>query len=123
MINVRGPEASTLDGTDAYTRVTISPLMGNDFAYVVLVKTGESVNVLDLTGVTYYKVELDTSVNAVVYTDVSDPCRYVSGEVVDGDHILYDLFNYYGDLKISFENGFDDMTPVIGQMTFDQANA
>ena len=121
-IRVQGPAASSLDGTDAYTRVTLSPLMGNGFAYVVLVKTGESVNVLDLADVTYYKVEIATSVNTEIYTDVSDPYRYRSGETVDEDHILYDLFNYYGDLKISFENGFGDMTPVVGQMTFDQAN-
>lgn len=124
---VEGPDASSLNGETAYTRVTISPMSGG-FTYVAIVKTGERVNLLDLKytddsyDVAYfYKVEMMGQSGSAVYSSVEGPVRYVNGEAVKG-HLLEELLTYYGELKISFENGYGDMTPAIGDTAYDAAS-
>jgi len=118
---VTGPEKSALDGADAYTRVTITPKNSNDFAYVVIVKTGESVDIFDFENLSYYKVETGNNVDAVIFTSVSDPISYEQGESLD-EHALRDIFTYYGELKVSFENGYGSMLPVVGEAAYSAAN-
>ncbi|MBQ8164075.1 MAG: hypothetical protein IJZ93_06925 [Clostridia bacterium] len=116
-ITVTGADPALLDGADAYTRVTLTPIDNKEYSYVTLVKTGETVDVLSFKGRTWYRVKLGTD----SYTEVS------AGEIVTDDYtltedsVLYGLFTYYGDLKVSFENGYGDMTPRVG-FVYDMAN-
>ena len=125
---VDGPAASTLTGDDAYTRVTITPIGAQDFIYVVLVRTGEKVSILDLLGkdgtysdkAQYYKVKTERSGGDVVYTEVEGPVSYSEGDPLEG-HLLEELFGYYGELKISFENGYGSMLPAVGDKSYESA--
>lgn len=112
---VTGPAAATLDGSDAYTRVSITPIIqGNQSSttsYVTLIKTGEEANVLGFTGLTWYKVVRVGD----MYAEVSAPERVDESYVLSEDSIMYDLFTHYGEIKISFENGFGNMAPMQGE--------
>ena len=112
---VKGPDASALDNTDAYTRVTVTPMVdGNQkkvTSYVTLVKTGEEIDLLSFTGLTWYKV----TTSGEIYTDVSSPELIDENYVLNKDSIMYGLFTHYGEIKISFENGYGSMMPVKGE--------
>jgi hypothetical protein len=101
---VKGPNKA-LWGGDGYTRVTVSPISpAGDWKYVTVVKSGEEIDLFDLenNGVTWYKV----AISGALYTSV---------ELVDGEGVTLDtLKNYYGNLKISFENAYMDLTPALG---------
>ena len=103
---VKGPDASALDNTDAYTRVTVTPTVsGNQSivtSYVTLVKTGEEIDLLSFEGLTWYKV----TTFGGVYASVSAPEKIDEGYVLSKDSIMYGLFTHYGEIKISFENGY-----------------
>ncbi len=106
---ITGPDASVFDNSDAYTRVTVTPT-GSEYSYVTLVKTGETANILSFKGLTWYKVKRDGN----AYTYVSAPETIGEDYKLFENSIMYDLFTYYGDIKVSFENGYGDMTPVQG---------
>ena len=106
---VTGPDASAFYDEDGYTRVSVTPT-GSEYSYVTLVRTGESADVLSFTGLTWYKVRRD----GTLYSYVSAPERIGEDYELSQDSILYDLFTYYGDIRVSFENGYGDMTPVQG---------
>lgn len=106
---ITGPDASLFDNSDAYTRVTIKPT-GSEYSYVTLVKTGETSDILSFKGLTWYKVIREGN----VYTYVSAPEFVGENYNLSESSIMYDLFTYYGDIKVSFENGYGDMIPVQG---------
>ena len=104
-ITVKGPETSSPD-KKGYTRVTVSPLNPkDDWMYVTVLKSGEEIDLFDFEGqkgVQWYKV-------------VMSGARYYSIEEVDGEVVTLDsLKKYYGNVKISFENAYMDLTPRIG---------
>ncbi|MBE6633735.1 MAG: hypothetical protein E7620_05275, partial [Ruminococcaceae bacterium] len=105
-ITVTGPDASSL-GAVGYTRVTLTPLDAPEYSYVTLVKTGETVDLLSFVGMEWYRVKtvLDT------YADVSLPETVTEAYALTEQSVLYGLLSYYGELKISFENGYGSMTP------------
>ncbi len=104
-ILISGPvESST--GKTGYTRVTVSPLNpSGDWSYVTVVESGKVLDVFALNsdhGRAWYKVKT----SGAMYTLI---------EEVDGESVtLDDLKNYYGNVKISFENAFEDLTPRLG---------
>ena len=118
---VIGPEASAVDNIDAYTRVTVTPMVGGTggavTSYVTLVKTGEKVDVLGFTGLTWYKVTMSGD----AYASVSRPEYIGEDYVLSEDSIMYGLFTHYGEIKISFENGYGSMTPVQGELLYNSA--
>ncbi|MBO5416398.1 MAG: hypothetical protein J6A83_07190 [Clostridia bacterium] len=118
-ITVVGPDASAFDGADAYTRVTVTPIDDPEYSYVTLVKTGETANILGFEGLTWYKVKLGLN----NYTHVSSPEYVPAGYVLTEGSLMYSLFTYYGEIKISFENGYGDMTPEIGGYFYSKATA
>lgn len=104
-IMVKGP-AESLHGNKGYTRVTVSPLNPRDgWIYVTVVESGMEIDLFDFDsdqGIEWYKVKTSGSL-------------YTSVELVDGDSVTLDeLKKYYGNVKISFENAFSDLTPVLG---------
>ncbi|MBE6547598.1 MAG: hypothetical protein E7667_01790 [Ruminococcaceae bacterium] len=103
------PDASMFDNSDAYTRVAVTP-SGSEYSYVTLVKTGETANILSFKGLTWYKVIRQGN----IYTYVSAPEFVGEDYEIHENSIMYDLFTYYGDIKVSFENGYGDMVPVQG---------
>lgn len=115
---ITGPDASMLDGLDAYTRVTVTPT-GSEYSYVTLVKTGETADILSFKGLTWYKVKRDGN----TYAYVSAPELVGENYELHRDSIMYDLFTYYGDIKVSFENGYGDMVPVQGAQLSSTASA
>ena len=120
-VTVKGPEASALNNLDAYTRVSITPITNGHqnaiTSYVTLVKTGEEVNVLGFTGLTWYKV---TRIGDI-YAEVSDPETVGEYYTLSEDSIMYGLFTHYGEIKISFENGYGNMLPVQGEAVYNSA--
>ena len=100
-IIIKGPDRSAEDKA-GYTRVTVSPLNPReDWMYVTVVKSGEEKDLFKFEG-QWYKVATSGS----LYTFV---------EAVDGETVtLDDLKKYYGNVKISFENAYMDLTPVLG---------
>ncbi len=116
-ITVTGPERSSGDDI-AYTRITLTPLDSPEYSYVTVVGTGETIDVLSFVGQEWYRVktELDR------YTEVSSPETVTDDYELTEQSVLYGLFNYYGELKISFENGFSNMTPSVGYV-YDSAKA
>ena len=114
-IIVTGAPASDLDGSTAYTRVYVTPVDDPTYSYMTIVATGESVNVLGFEGLTWYRVK--RSVNDK-FTEVSAPETVGENYVLTESSVLYDLFTYYGELKISFENGFGDMVPLTGEYVY-----
>lgn len=108
---VSGPERSSFDGSDAYTRVTITPMENSEYSYVTLVKTEENdVDILALSGLVWYRVRIEDG----LYKEVSAPVdlsQNYSGDLLDG------LLNCYGEIKISFENGYGNMTPALGSVS------
>ncbi len=104
-ITVKGPD-KTASGKVGYTRVTVSPLNPKDsWMYVTVVQSGEEIDLFDLdseTGTKWYKVAM----SGALYTSV---------EEVDGETVTLEaLKKYYGNVKISFENAYSDLTPAIG---------
>ena len=120
---VKGPEASVFDNSDAYTRVSITPMAQSSqskvISYVTLIKTGEEFNVLDFKGLTWYKVVRAGD----IYLEVSDPERVDEDYVLTKDSIMYGLLTYYGEIKISFENGYGSMVPLEGEFVYDNASS
>ena len=120
---VKGPEASVFDNSDAYTRVSITPInqssQSSVTSYVTLIKTGEEHNVLSFKGLTWYRV---TRVGDY-YVEVSDPETVGEDYVLTEDSIMYGLFTYYGEIKISFENGYGSMLPIRGEAVYDSASS
>lgn len=112
---ISGADASVFDGADAYTRVTVSP-MDDEYSYVTLVKTGEiDVDILSLVGLSWYRVRIEDG----SYVDVTPAIALdesYSGDALDG------LVNCYGEIKVSFENGYGNMTPRVGSVS-SMANA
>ncbi len=114
---ISGPEASLFDGDDAYTRITLTPLGDETYAYVTLVKTGQKdVDILSLTGLTWYRVK----VAGGRYEEVSAPLQIT--ESYGGNAVFNRLTDYYGDLRITLENGYGSMTPAVGDVS-SMANA
>ncbi len=110
-ITVTGPDASSL-GDKGYTRVTLTPLDAPEYSYVTVVETGKTVDLLSFVGMQWYRVK--TELNG--YAEVSSPETVTDAyELTDGS-VLYGLLGYYGELKISFENGYGDMTPSVGPL-------
>ena len=68
-------------------------------------------DVLALKGLTWYRVKLGNN----SYEEVSDPVLidegFVSHELLEG--LLY----CYGEMKVSFENGYGNMTPAVGALS------
>ena len=116
-ITVKGPDASSL-GEIGYTRVTLTPLDAPEYSYVTIVKTGEEVDLLSFVGMEWYRVS--TTMNT--YSSVSAPETVNDAYELNEQSILYGLLSYYGELKISFENGYGDMTPSLGAF-YASANA
>ena len=120
---VIGPDPSALHHSDAYTRVTVTPLGGGEnglvTSYVTLVKTGEEIDLLRFTGMTWYKV---TRVGDI-YTGVSESEYIGEDYVLSKDSIMYGLFTHYGEIKISFENGYGSMMPIQGETLYSIADA
>ncbi|MBE6652706.1 MAG: hypothetical protein E7610_04740 [Ruminococcaceae bacterium] len=88
----------------SYTRVTVAPLSPmENWLYMTVVQSGESLDLFDLqSGAEWYRVSM--SGNFITAVDKVD------GETVT----LNDLKNYYGNLKISFESAYMDLTPMVG---------
>lgn len=103
-LKVVGPAANK-DGTQANTRVTVT--MGDNI-YVRIVKTGETVNVFDFEDTTWYKVTLNETKNA--YNSVN--------EVTD----ISALTNYYGEVYVSFDAAYADLTPKEGGLSSNVSN-
>ncbi len=104
-ITVKGPERSVSDKT-GYTRVTVSPLNPRgDWMYVTVVKSGEEIDLFELDGEQgnkWYKVAMSGSL-------------YNSVQEIDGETVTLEaLKKYYGNIKISFENAYMDLTPAVG---------
>ena len=116
-ITVTGPDASQL-GADGYTRVTLTP-DGSIYSYVTVVKTGEVADILGFEGLSWYRVRLGVD----KYLEVSAPELVSMGYTLNESSVLYELFKYYGELKISFENGYGDMTPRASEYFYEAANA
>lgn len=116
-ITVKGPDASS-SGEIGYTRVTLTPLDDPEYSYVTLVKTGEEVDLLSFVGRKWYRVT--TALNS--YSSVSSPETVTEAYELTEHSVLYGLLSYYGELKISFENGYGDMTPTVGPL-YASANA
>lgn len=109
---VSGPKASLFDQSDAYTRITLTPLADEIDSYVTLVKTGqEDVDILSLTGLTWYRVKVADG----RYEAVSPPLLIT--ESYTGDAVFDGLTEYYGDLRITLENGYGSMTPAVGEVS------
>jgi len=114
---VSGPEASPFDGADAYTRITLTPLVDSTYSFVTLVKTGqEDVDILSLTGLTWYRVKVADG----RYEEVSAPLLLTEDDT--GNAVFNGLTDYYGDLRITLENGYGSMTPAVGDVS-SMANA
>ncbi len=102
---VVGP-AEKSDGTQANTRVTVT--MG-DNVYVRIVKTGETVNVFDFSdSVKWYEIEFNE--NKTAYTEAT--------QVTDNSV----LKNYYGEVRVSFDAAYADLTPEVGAIDKNVAN-
>lgn len=115
-ITVTGaPAASYNEELEAVTRVTVS--LDGEYQYVTLVKTGEKVDLFTFEGRQWYRVKLVDS----VYETVEAIEIIGEGFTLTEDHKFYPLFTHYGDLKISFENGYGDMTPTVGKQVFETA--
>jgi len=119
-ITVKGAPAAELDGTPAYTRVYVTPVDEPEYSYLTLVATGESASILGFKGLSWYKVKIGTG---DVYAEVYGPETVGDDYELTEDSLLYDLFTYYGEVKISFENGFGNMTPVLGDRLYAAASA
>lgn len=107
-ILVSGPKASQ-GGTSAYTRVTLTPEGQEGYSYVTVIGTGETdVDVLALSGLTWYRVKTEEN----KYTEVS------GGVTVENHNGLLDgLVGHYGELSVSFENGYGNMLPAVGELS------
>lgn len=119
-IFVKGAPKDELYGLTAYTRVYVTPTENPEYSYVTLVATGEEANVLGFKGLIWYKVKIGTG---DIFTEVYGPETVGEDYLLSEDSILYDLFTYYGEVKISFENGYEDMVPVMGEHTYTSAAA
>ena len=115
-ITVTGPRVSHA-GVDGYTRVTLTP-DGSDYSYVTVVKSGEAFNVLGFEGLSWYRVRLGVD----KYIEVSAPELVNEGYTLNSESVLYELFKYYGELRVSFENGYRDMTPRASQYFYEAAD-
>lgn len=115
-ITVTGPDASQL-GTDGYTRVTVTP-DGSEYSYITVVKTGEVADILGFKGLLWYRAKLAVD----KYIEVSAPERIDDSYTLNANSALYDLFKYYGELRISFENGYGDMTPRVNEYFYEAAD-
>ena len=116
-ITVSGPNKSQL-GIDGYTRVTLTP-ENSEYSYVTIVKTGEVADILRFEGLEWYRVKLGVN----KYLEVSEPELVEIGYTLSQDSIMLDLFKYYGELRITFENGFGDMTPRMSEYFHEAADA
>lgn len=119
-ITVKGAPKDELYGLDAYTRVYVTPKDDPEYSYVTLVATGEEASILGFRGLEWYKVKIGVG---DVFSEVIGPERVGDDYVLTEDSILYDLFTYYGEVKISFENGYGDMKPVTGETVWAAATA
>ena len=109
-IIVNGPPAASYnDSLEAFTRVTVT-FKDSQWQYVTVVKTGERVDLFSFEGREWYRVK--RSGNA--YDAVEKINVIGESFTLTKDHPFYELFTYYGDLKVSFENGYGDMTPAVG---------
>ena len=101
VLTVVGPAKKSATATqnanaDGYIRVTVT--MGTD-TYVRLVKTGETINVFDFDG-TWYKVTFNEGNTG-----------YASVETLTDTSALK---AYYGEVSVSFDAAYKDLTPVAG---------
>ncbi len=109
-ITVTGPaHASYNEELDAFTRVTLT-LTGGEWQYVTVVKTGETVDLFSFEGRQWYRVK--RSGNS--YTAVEAIPMIGEGFTLTESHKFYELFTFYGDVRVSFENGYGDMIPATG---------
>ncbi len=116
-ITVTGPKRSSGDDI-GYTRITLTPLDSPEYSYVTVVGTGEAFDVLSFVGQEWYRVKTEFD----RYTEVSLPETVTDDYELTEESVLYGLLGYYGELKISFENGYGDMTPTVGPL-YAAANA
>ncbi|MBQ9761353.1 MAG: hypothetical protein IJW16_08410 [Clostridia bacterium] len=106
---VIGPDASQdASPVNGYTRVTLAPINSSlDWEYVTVVGTGEEVDLFSFDR-RWYKVTR----SGKWYETVEAIDGIDSNFVLAEGHGFYDLFTYYGELKVSFENGYESMIPV-----------
>ncbi len=112
---IGAPHASYNEELEAFTRITVT-LEGGEWQYVTVVKTGETVDLFTFEERQWYRVKRNgNSYDAVEAIEII-------GEdfTLTEAHGFYELFTYYGDLKVSFENGYGDMTPTVG-LVYDSA--
>lgn len=117
-LTVKGPAVSAFDGSTAYTRVSITPI-GSEYSYVTVVATGEEVNPFDFEGMSWYKVKREGD----VFAEVHGPETIGPDFSLSESSIMHGLLTYYGDVKVTFENGYESMTPVQGSAVSAGANA
>lgn len=117
-LTVTGPEKSVFDGSDAYTRVTVTPVDNSEYSYVTLVKSGEAINPLSFEGLTWYRVVIKDG----IYTEVSEAIELGENYVLSESDIMYGLLSCYGEVRIEFENGYGNMLPVEGERLYDAPN-
>ena len=118
-ITVKGAPLDELYGLNAYTRVYVTPLDDPEYSYLTIVATGEEANILGIRGLEWYKVKVGAG---DVFSEVIGPETVGDDYLLTEDSILYDLITYYGEVKISFENGYEDMTPVVGDKVYAAAS-
>ncbi|MBR2650266.1 MAG: hypothetical protein IKD45_01260 [Clostridia bacterium] len=119
-ITVKGAPADELYGLTAYTRVYVTPMDSPEYSYVTLVATGEEASILGFEGLTWYKVKVGVG---DMFTEVYGPETVTENYTLTEQSILYGLLTYYGEVKISFENGYGDMTPATGDYVYSAASA
>ena len=129
-ITVTGPPALA-DGTPAYTRVTIAPnsVYGSwGMEYTTVVASGETLDLFSFAGKWYRVARFADMFDTVYELDEFDPEAVYAddGDLMNG---WDDLINHYGELKITFENGYGadivdgvptkDMTPIEGDYVYE----
>lgn len=118
LIVTGAPHASYDEELDAFTRVTVTP-EGYEYQYVTVVSTGEVVDLFAFEGRQWYRVK-----RAVDYYETVEAIEIIGeGFTLTESHGFYGLFTHYGDLKISFENGYGNMTPVEGGYVYETARS
>ena len=139
---VTGPDA-VVEGevtVTAYTRVTIADNSRfGSWEYVTVVPSGQTLDLFDFAasvkaGQTWYRVERF----AGQYVTVEELGEIKETSTTDENDPWYDLLTHYGEVKISFENGYHadaindeygqpipgtekNMLPVVGQYVYENA--
>ena len=68
------------------------------------------VDILSLSGLIWYRVKIEDG----LYTEVSEPTELSENNLPE---LFEGLINCYGEIKISFENGYGNMAPAVGPIS------